>query len=130
MLAVDAHGRAFRPWLSPGAIPRKGGDRPVRQYELVFIVQPLVDEEGLNAVVARVQQYIERDGGQVAKVEPWGLRRLAYPIQDHLEGQYVLVRFAFDPLKVNTLDRSLRLTEGVIRHLVVAQDETPAPPSE
>ncbi len=102
----------------------------MRQYELVIIVQPLVDEEGLNAVIARVQQYVERDGGQVVKVEPWGLRRLAYPIQDHWEGQYVLVRFGFDPLKVNSLDRNLRLTEGVIRHLIVAQDETPAPPSE
>ncbi len=102
----------------------------MRQYELVFIVQPQVDEEGLTALIARVQQYIERDGGQVAKVEPWGLRRLAYPIQDFWEGQYVLVRFALDPLKVNALERSLRLVEGVIRHLVVAQDETPAPPSE
>ncbi len=102
----------------------------MRQYELVFIVQPLVDEDGLNALVARVQQYIEREGGQVTKIEPWGLRRLAYPIQDYWEGQYVLIRFGMEPLNVNTFDRGLRLTEGIIRHLIVQQDEPPAPPSE
>jgi small subunit ribosomal protein S6 len=102
----------------------------MRQYELVFIVQPLVDEDGLNALIARVQQYIERDGGEVIRIEPWGLRRLAYSIQDFWEGQYVLIRFNLEPLNVNTFDRGLRLTEGIIRHLIVQQDETPAQPSE
>lgn len=102
----------------------------MRQYELVFIAQPLLDEEGLNALTARVQQYIEREGGQVVSIEPWGLRRLAYSIQDYWEGHYVLIRCDMEPQRVNPLDRSLRFTEGIIRHLIVAQDEAPAPPSE
>jgi len=102
----------------------------VRQYELVFIVQPLVDEDGLNALLARVQQYIEREGGQVSKVEPWGLRRLAYPIQDYWEGQYVLMHFGIEPSRVNPLDRAIRLTEGIIRHLIVQLEETPAASGE
>ncbi len=100
------------------------------QYELLFIVQPLVDDDGLNDLIARVQQYIAREGGQVNTVEPWGLRRLAYPIQDHWEGQYVLMHFGMEPRSVNPLDRAIRLTEGIIRHLIVLREETPAAPSE
>lgn len=101
----------------------------MRQYELVFVTEPLLDEGSLDALIARVQQYAEREGGQVSKIERWGLRRLAYPIQHHWEGHYVLMHFAMEPGGVNTFDRSLRFTEGIMRHLIVLRDESISEPS-
>lgn len=95
----------------------------MRNYELVFIVHPDLESEGLDEVVERVQTFVERDGGQVTKVEPWGMRRLAYPIQDQREGHYVLMHLELNPQNVLTLERNLKLTEGIIRHMIVRLEE-------
>jgi small subunit ribosomal protein S6 len=95
----------------------------VRNYELVFIVHPDLESEGLDEVVERVQTFVERDGGQVTKVEPWGMRRLAYPIQDQRDGHYVLMHLELNPQNVLTLERNLKLTEGIIRHMIVRLEE-------
>ena len=94
----------------------------MRSYELVFIVRPDVQGDDLSAVTERVTGLVERSGGQVVQVEPWGLRRLAYPIQRQWEGQYVLMRLDMEPRGVAALERDLRLVEPVIRHLVVRVD--------
>jgi small subunit ribosomal protein S6 len=91
----------------------------VRSYELVFIVHPEVDGDDLTAVVETVQDLVKRGGGEVTQVEPWGLRRLAYPIQKQWEGQYVLMQFELEPRSVAELERGLGLTEQVMRHLIV-----------
>jgi len=91
----------------------------VRSYELIFIVHPEVDGDDLTAVVETVKGLVERSGGAVTEVEPWGLRRLAYPIQKQWEGQYVLIRLELEPQGVAGLERGLGLTEQVMRHLVV-----------
>jgi len=91
----------------------------VRSYELVFIVHPEVDEDGLTAVVETLEGLVKRNGGEVTQVEPWGLRRLAYPIQKQWEGQYVLMRLELEPQGVAELERGLGLTEQLMRHLVV-----------
>jgi small subunit ribosomal protein S6 len=91
----------------------------VRDYELIFIVHPEVDGDDLTAVIDRVTELVERNGGQVAQVDPWGLRRLAYPIQNKWEGQYVLMRLELEPQGVAGLERDLRLVEQTMRHLVV-----------
>jgi len=101
----------------------------VRSYELIFIVHPDVDGDDLTAVVDRVQELVKRDGGQVVKIEPWGMRRLAYPIQKRWEGQYVLMQLEMEPQGVSALERSLRLTEQIMRHLVV-RVERAAPATE
>jgi small subunit ribosomal protein S6 len=95
----------------------------MRSYELVFIVQPELDENDLSAVVERVEGLIERNSGKVAKIEPWGMRRLAYPIQDKMEGQYVLMHIDLEPQGVAGLERDLRLLEPLMRHLVVRAAE-------
>jgi len=95
----------------------------VRQYELVFIVHPELEEDDLNAVVERVKDLVERNGGQVAQIEPWGLRRLAYPIQNQWEGRYLLMRLELPAQGVAGLERSLRLTEQIMRHLIVRVEE-------
>lgn len=91
----------------------------MRSYELVFIVHPEVDGDDFTAVVEQVTDLIERNSGKVTEVNNWGLRRLAYPIQDQWEGQYVFMLLELEPHVVIGLDRSLILIEQVIRHLVV-----------
>ncbi len=95
-------------------------------YELVFIVQPTVEEEALNALVEKVSATIRDLEGQVSQVNPWGKRRLAYPIKKHREGFYFLLDLELPAAAVRSLDRSLKLMEDVIRHLIVRKDEIPA----
>ncbi len=91
----------------------------MRSYELVFIIHPELDGDGLTDAIDTVKGLVERSGGKVTQVEPWGLRRLAYPIQDQWEGQYVLMQLDLEPQSVAELERGLKLTEPVMRHLIV-----------
>jgi small subunit ribosomal protein S6 len=91
----------------------------VRSYELIFIVHPEVDEDDFTAVVERVTGLVERNSGEVTEVNIWGLRRLAYPIQNQWEGQYVLMQLELEPQGVAGLERDLILVEQIIRHLIV-----------
>jgi small subunit ribosomal protein S6 len=95
----------------------------LRDYELVMIVSPQVADEEVAATVERVQQFIRERGGQVKDVNPWGRRKLAYPIERHLEGNYVVTHFSLDPAAVRELEENLRLSEEVLRHLVVKLEE-------
>jgi small subunit ribosomal protein S6 len=95
----------------------------VRNYELMFIVHPEVDDDGLAAIVETVTGLVERNGGKAVKVDRWGLRRLAYPIKKQREGQYVLMQLDMSPAGVAELERSLGLAEQVIRHLVVRLED-------
>lgn len=97
--------------------------RLVRRYELIYIVHPEVDEANLAAVNETVTGLVERGGGKVVKIDPWGLRRLAYPIRKVWEGQYVLMHLELDPLSVSELERGLGLAEQILRHLVVRVEE-------
>jgi len=92
-------------------------------YELVFIVQPEMEEEPLTAQVEKIKQTISDLKGQVYQVDPWGRRRLAYPIKKHREGFYFLIQMALPSSAVRSLERSLKLMEDVIRYLIVRQDE-------
>ena len=95
----------------------------MRNYEMVFIIRPDMEGDDLDGVISDVEDLIERNEGKVTKVEPWGLRRMAYPIDDHQEGHYVLTTFELEPLSVASLERALTLRETVIRHLVVRLDD-------
>ena len=95
----------------------------MRPYELTFIVRPGVEDENLNAVVDRVKSLITGGGGQIAEVNAWGRRRLAYPIDRATEGQYFLVRATLPAQMIAGLERDLRLTEPIMRYLVVRADE-------
>jgi small subunit ribosomal protein S6 len=90
----------------------------VCNYEMVFIVHPEVDGDDFTAVVDRVTQLVERGGGKVAELDIWGLRRLAYPIKDQWEGQYVVMQLGLEPQGVAEVERDLVLVEPVIRHLI------------
>jgi small subunit ribosomal protein S6 len=95
-------------------------------YELIFVVQPTVEEEPLSALTEKITQTISELKGNVAQVDPWGKRRLAYPIKKHLEGYYFLMQLELPASEVRSLERSLKLMEDVIRYLIVRKDEKSA----
>ncbi len=94
-----------------------------RQYELVYIVSPDATDEQVQGLHAQVEEVTGRLGGRLDRTENWGRRRLAYEIGPHKEGTYVLevISGAGDLMK--ELDRRLRVSDQVIRHLVVRVDE-------
>lgn len=96
----------------------------MRTYELIFIVQPELEEEPLNALVDSVQQVMVDNGGEVQKVERLGRRKLAYAIKKRTEGHYVLIHAGLDGTAIGELQRSLRLSEDVLRHMLVRLEET------
>jgi len=91
----------------------------LRDYELVIVVSPEVTDEAVPSTVERVQQFVAEQGGEVKEVTPWGRRRLAYPIERHREGSYVVAQLSLDPQRLRALDENLRLADDVIRHLLV-----------
>jgi len=89
----------------------------------MLIAKPELEEEGLNGLVTRVQQIMTDHGGQVEKVEQMGRRKLAYTIRKSREGQFVLVHANLDRPAIAELERSLKLTEDVLRYMLVRLDE-------
>ncbi|MDO8671896.1 MAG: 30S ribosomal protein S6 [Dehalococcoidia bacterium] len=94
----------------------------MRDYEVVIIVSPAVEEERVGSVVDRVSAWITGRAGTIDKVEPWGRRKLAYTINDFREGTYFLLRAKMDPASVDELENNLRISEDVIRHMVIRSD--------
>ena len=94
----------------------------MRNYELVFIAHPDLDETALNGVVEKVKSWIVDAGGSIAKVDLWGRRRLAYTIRKQREGQYVLIDAQMAPTYSAELDRNMRFLEPVMRYMLLAVD--------
>ncbi len=91
----------------------------MREYELIYIVRPDVEEEALEEISKKVDLVVTGNGGQVTEVKRWGKRRLAYPIHKSKEGYYVLNRIQLEPQMLKEVERSLTLSEEVIRYLIV-----------
>lgn len=95
----------------------------LRDYEILYIVRPELDDEQLQAAVAAVDKLIASLGGAVRKTDVWGRRRLAYEVRHLREGQYVLTEFQVDPARVPELEAALKISDTVFRHLVVRKPE-------
>jgi small subunit ribosomal protein S6 len=93
-----------------------------RDYEIGFILNPEVSEEQTRAILERIEQIVARYDGQVMKVNQWGRRRLAYPIEHHRDGFYVFIDTILTPETVSELDRTLKVSEEVLRHLIKKRD--------
>ena len=91
-------------------------------YEVVYIVDPALGEEGIAAMVAKFKTLAEQNGSAV-EVEEWGTRKLAYPINFKEEGYYVLMTFTSEPAFPRELDRILRITDGIMRRLITLRAE-------
>jgi small subunit ribosomal protein S6 len=101
-----------------GATPEGGGSF-LRIYELLYIVQPELDEEALGNMVSAIQQAITANGGEILDLEELGRRGLAYPIKHRLEGFYVLLHARMNQQAIVALERALRLSEDVLRYLLI-----------
>jgi small subunit ribosomal protein S6 len=91
----------------------------LRDYELVVILSPKLEEEELPAAVDRLSQFIADRGGEVKDINRWGRRKLAYPIKSHSEGNYLVTQVRLDPKRTSDLEAGLRISEEVLRHLLV-----------
>ncbi len=92
-------------------------------YELMYLVQPSADEERLSAITERLQNAVTSLGGSIEKVVPPVRRRLAYELGRHREGQYGVLEFQLPAEQARELDRTIRLTEDLLRYIVVRRDE-------
>ena len=90
-------------------------------YEVMFIIDPTLEDEKKDATVETVKEIIAADG-EVAKVDVWGMRKLAYPIQKKNEGYYVVVDFTASPELPKELDRRLKISDDVMRHIIINKE--------
>jgi small subunit ribosomal protein S6 len=109
----------------------------MREYEAMLVLQPGLDDEGINGLVTQVGDLVSRGGGTVASSgqlvdkrgnvaavsEGWKTRRLAYTIGGQREGYFVVLRFEAPAEALDELERSLKINDNVLRHMVLRMDE-------
>ena len=95
----------------------------MNKYELVYVIDVSLDDEARKAVVDRFNGMIEQNGGKVTKVEEWGKRRLAYPINYKTEGYYLLVNFESEATLPREIERNMQIADAILRYLIVKVEE-------
>jgi small subunit ribosomal protein S6 len=95
----------------------------LRDYELIVIISPEVPEEEVPTNIDKIGEFITSKGGSITQVDRWGKRRLAYPIKHFKEGNYVLTKFKIEPAMTAELEVNLRISEKILRHMLVRLDE-------
>ncbi len=96
----------------------------MKDYEVVFIIDPGCDDPQVGQEVDTVKEIIASGNGKVLETQLWGRRRLAYEIKKKKEGTYVLIRFKGDPALLAELARRFKLNEAILRHLTVLCEES------
>jgi small subunit ribosomal protein S6 len=91
----------------------------VRDYELVVVIDPNLDDAAIEALNTRIQTMVSQRGGTIDSQDNWGRKRLAYPIGRFRDGVYILTKMQLPPNAASEIERALKLTESVIRHLLV-----------
>lgn len=104
------------PQAAPQPETRAAG---LRDYELVIIITPEATEEKLEARLNNISQYVTGHGGTVVSLDKWGKRRLSYPIKKFGEGNYYLFKMMLPPEASRELENNLRITEDILRYLMV-----------
>ncbi len=94
----------------------------MRKYEAVFIFTPDLEEEKRNILFDRLKGIME-DDGTISNIDEWGSRKLAYEIDDYTEGYYIIVNFEGTPETVNEINRISKISDGIMRHMVVKEDD-------
>ena len=95
----------------------------LRDYEILYVIRPDLDEEKVHETVGSVDKLIANLGGSTVKTDIWGRRRLAYEVRHLREGQYVLTDFQIDPARVPEMEATLKISDTVFRHLIVRKPE-------
>ncbi len=99
----------------------------MRKYEGIFILNPEFKEEDIEAQVEKIKKTIIENKGEIENVENWGKRKLAYSIKKKNDGSYIFFMFKSDPMAIKELDRRFRLTEPILRFLLVIHDPVKQP---
>ncbi|MGN1299718.1 MAG: 30S ribosomal protein S6 [Candidatus Scatovivens sp.] len=94
----------------------------MNKYETVFIINPSVEEAGVKELIEKFSNIINNDG-KVTEVQEMGKRKLAYEIKKNSEGYYVLINFEANPELIKELERNYRITDNVIKFIVIRKDE-------
>ncbi len=92
------------------------------KYEVMFVIDPTLEDEKKEATIETVKEIIAAEG-TVSDVDVWGMRKLAYPIDKKNEGYYVVAQFEAEPTLPKELDRRLRISDNVMRHIIINKDE-------
>ena len=95
----------------------------MNKYELVYVIDTALDDDARKVVIGRFNGMIEQEGGKVLKVDEWGKRRLAYPINYKTEGYYVLVNFESEATLPREIERTMQIAESILRYLIVKVEE-------
>lgn len=88
-------------------------------YEIVFIINPEVVDDEVPNVVSRMSELVSKVGGNVTEVSQWGRKKMTYPIKKHVEGNYVQAQFELEPASVKELEKNIRLSSEILRHLLI-----------
>lgn len=94
----------------------------MNKYELMFIIDPTLEDAAKEAYIEEVKGIIAAEG-EVSDTDAWGLKKLAYPIQKKTEGYYVVMHFTANPTLPKELDRRLKISDNCMRHIIVNLDE-------
>ena len=98
-------------------------NREVRKYETIFILRPDLDEEKTGEAIEKFKSLIDNNGGEITSLDKWGKRRLAYEINHIREGFYVVSKFKSESAAASELDRVFKISDDVMRHIIVREDE-------
>ena len=95
----------------------------MRKYETIFVMHPSFEDDAVKAAIDKFKGVIENGGGTIDNVDFWGKRKLAYEIKKVNEGFYTLINFTAGPELPKELDRIFRITDGVVRHIIVKEEK-------
>lgn len=94
----------------------------MRSYEVMYILHPESSEEDIKGLIERFKGVVEKEAGEVVEVNPWGRKKFAYPIEKLAEGYYVVMTFRSEPKVANELSRQLKISDKVVRYLIIKQE--------
>ena len=95
----------------------------MNKYEGIFIIRPDLTEEKSKAVLDMIQDEMKKQKGEIETLNSWGKKRLAYSIKKFSEGDYHQIDFAIDPLTIKDMDRKFRLSEDIIRFMIIRKEK-------
>ena len=95
----------------------------MKKYEVMYIIRPNIDEESKKAVIERFNNVLTSNGAEITGTKDWGKRRLAYEINDFRDGFYQIVNVQSDAAAVQEFDRLAKISDDIIRHIVVKEEE-------
>ena len=95
----------------------------MQNYEAMYICDVQLEEEEIEALIEKFSQIVDREGGQVTNLDKWGKRKLAYEMNKHTEGYYAVMNFTAPSHTTKELERIFKITDGVIRYLIVREEE-------